>query len=203
MSTAPKVEYGIKNVHYAVWTDPVGSTPGSYATPVALPGAVSLSLEWDGDSNKFYADNIPYFTVSSNSGGSGSLEVARIDKAFKKAILGCIEDANQMIIDVANATRPQFALLFEVATDQDPIKFVLYNCTAKSPNRTDNTATDSTDPDTITVEFDYAVREFAYGTGTTIEATMGALELDDTQTTGNKSEYDAFYSAVLEPEASA
>ena len=41
-STANKVKFGLKNVHYAVLDETDGAA--SYGTPVAVPGAVNLNL---------------------------------------------------------------------------------------------------------------------------------------------------------------
>ena len=50
-----KVEFGLKNFHYSVLTqDTAGIT---YATPVGIPGAVSLTIDAVGDINKYYADD--------------------------------------------------------------------------------------------------------------------------------------------------
>ena len=42
MAGKDKVKFGIKNVHYALLTD---ETTPTFETPVAIPGAVSFSLE--------------------------------------------------------------------------------------------------------------------------------------------------------------
>ena len=76
-----KVKYNLKNVHAAKLTTEVveGVTTYSYATPRAIPGAVSLSLDAEGDSSPFYADGIVYFRTYANNGYSGDLEIALIE----------------------------------------------------------------------------------------------------------------------------
>ena len=52
-----KVKYNLKNVHAAKLTK--GDDGNfTYDTPQAIPGAVSISLEAEGDSSPFYADGI-------------------------------------------------------------------------------------------------------------------------------------------------
>ena len=66
-----KVRFGLKNVYYAKLTE--GST-NSFATPVAVPGAVSMTLDSNVANGTFYADNISYYTTFSNNGYTGTLE---------------------------------------------------------------------------------------------------------------------------------
>ena len=49
---ANKVRYGLEQVFYAKATEGSGGTL-TYATPVALKGAVSLTLDAEGDTNPF------------------------------------------------------------------------------------------------------------------------------------------------------
>ena len=91
-----KVKYNLKNVHAAKLTTEVveGVTNYSYATPKAIPGAVSLSLDAEGDSSPFYADGIVYFRTYANNGYSGDLEIALIPEWFRTEILKELLDSN-------------------------------------------------------------------------------------------------------------
>ena len=54
-----KVRFGLKNCYYAKATfDEDGNV--TYAKPVRLPGAVSIGLDPEGESENFYADDIVY-----------------------------------------------------------------------------------------------------------------------------------------------
>ena len=72
-----KVKYNLKNVHAAKLTEMVadGETTFTYAAPKAIPGAVSISLDAEGESSPFYADGIVYFRSVTNNGYSGDLEI--------------------------------------------------------------------------------------------------------------------------------
>lgn len=146
--TANKVKFNIQKCHYAPKT-----VDGTYGTPVALPGAVSLSLEQQGELSPFWADGIKYYVASSNGGYEGDLELALIPDQFRKDILGEEEDTNKVLFESANASTKEFALGFQVDGDIGPIMFWFYNCTATRPSVTANTTEDTKEPttDTITI----------------------------------------------------
>lgn len=147
---ANKIKYGLKNVYYAI-----GSlqTNGSmtYSTPVPFPGAVSLSLEPQGENSPFYADNIVYWVGANNTGYQGDLEIARVIDSFKKDVLGMINDGKSVLVEDANAPAVHFALLFQFEGDDKATKHVMYNCTATRPSAAGNTKAESIEPQTESV----------------------------------------------------
>lgn len=126
---ANKVKYGLKNVHYATVTFN-GSGEPTYGTPVAIPGAVSMSLSRTGETYDFYADDGVYFELGNNAGYEGDLEIALIPDGFRTACLGEVYDAKHVLFEDGNPTPGHFALLFEFTADENAIRHVLYNCTA-------------------------------------------------------------------------
>ncbi len=95
MSDANKVKYGLSNVHYAVATEVGGVI--TYGTPVAIKGAVNLSLDAQGDETNFYADDSKYYNTFSNTGYSGDLEVAKFPESFYADIFGYTSDTDGIV----------------------------------------------------------------------------------------------------------
>lgn len=144
---ANKIKYGLKNVYYAIATIAADGT-ATYGTPVAFPGAVSLSMEPSGEATPFYADNIEYWTSGGNNGYEGDLEVARVIDQFKTDVLGYITDAKDVMIEDLNAPAVHFALLFQFEGDVKATKHVLYNCTATRPATSGSTKEENIEPQT-------------------------------------------------------
>lgn len=142
-----KVKFGIKNVHIF----PQLTDAPTFGPVIDVPGAVSLSLDAQGDISKFYADNIVYYQTSANNGYEGDLEVALIpDEVFEK-IFNYVKDADNVYTENASKNVVPFAMTFEEEGDQAGTKFVLYNCTATRPSRSLATVEDSKEPTTQTL----------------------------------------------------
>lgn len=148
---ANKIKYNLKNVHVAKLTV---SEQGefTYDTPKSLPGAVSLSLDAEGESSPFYADGIVYYRSTANNGYSGDLEIALIPDWFRTDILGDELDAKKVLVEKSSAVESaKFALLFEFDGDAKAIRHVLYNCSASRPSIASQTKEDTIEPGTETI----------------------------------------------------
>lgn len=146
-----KVKYNLKNVHAAKLTETVtnGESSFTYGTPKAIPGAVSISLDAEGESSPFYADGIVYFRSVTNNGYSGDLEMALIPEWFRTEILQEELDGKGVLIEKSdNRESVKFALLFEFDGDVNCIRHVLYNCTSSRPSIESETKEDTIEPGT-------------------------------------------------------
>lgn len=147
-----KVKFGIKNVHIF----PQLTDAPTFGDVIKIPGAVSLSLDAQGDINKFYADNIVYYQTSANNGYEGDLEIALIpDEVFEK-IFNYVKDEDKVYTENSSKNVVPFAMTFEEDGDQTGTKFVLYNCTATRPSRSLATVEDSKEPTTQTLSISAA-----------------------------------------------
>lgn len=132
-----RIRYGISNVYYSTLTYS-GSTE-VYVTPVALPGAKSISLDAQSEALDEYADNTTWFHLDTNNGYTGTLEFEDTAAAdtFLQAVLNWTKDNGTGVVTEKSTDKPvEFALLgqFELAGDTDTAKrFKLVRCVAARP----------------------------------------------------------------------
>ena len=154
-----KVKYNLKNVHAAILTKGDDGT-FTYAKPVAIPGAVSLTMDAEGENNPFYADGGVYFRTTSNNGYSGDLEIALVPEWFRTDILQEEKDSNGVLIERSDITESvYFALLFEFDGDQKATRYVFYNCSVSRPSIESKTKESSIEPGTETLSLAADPRE--------------------------------------------
>jgi len=181
-----KVKYNLKNVHAAKMTV-TEEGAFTYATPQAIPGAVSISLDAEGETTPFYADGIVYFRSTTNNGYSGDLEIALIPEWFRTDILKEKLDANGVLVErIDNAETEKFALLFEFDGDVNAIRHVLYNCSASRPSIESETREETIEPGTETLSL-------------TADPRSDGLVKSRTGDTTSAETYNNWYTAVYVP----
>ena len=191
MPTTNKVKFNLKNVHYAKMTV---NTQGviTYDTPVHIPGAVSLSLDPQGESSPFYADGIVYYRSTNNKGYSGTLEMALIPDSFRKDILQEVQDMNGVLVeDATEREQVHFALLFEFDGDKTGVKHVMYNTTANRTSIASSTTEETITPVTESLAVNCDPRE----SDMLVKARTGDRTHDQTN--------NSWYSTVYVPATSA
>lgn len=181
-----KVKFGLKNVHIA----PITATSDNkytYGPIIKVPGAVSISLEPQGDSNDFFADNIKYFSAYANNGYSGDFEMAMITDEIREKIFGETKDSNGALIENVNDTFTPFALGFQIEGDEKARRFWYYNCSCSRSKNEAKTLEASKEPSTDSMTINAMARE-----------TDGKVRTLLTETAENKEAYDIFFEEVYE-----
>lgn len=146
-----KVQFGLDKLAYAVITMTDGVE--SFGTPVTVPGAVSISMDPEGDETVFYADNVRYYVTNNNSGYSGSIEIAKVPEQMLEDVFSITTDANKVQIESESDEVKEVALLGRFSGDKNKNNFVLYRCTLSRPSASHNTTENTKEPQTVTIDF--------------------------------------------------
>lgn len=130
-----KVHFGLKNVHYATVTETTteGVTTTTYGAPVAMPGAVGISLDPNQEQGDFYADDGVFYITQNDAKYEGDLEIADIPVQFMKDIFGDVEDNNGVLFETTDNPIKYFALMFETTGDAGGHRTLFYKCSATRP----------------------------------------------------------------------
>lgn len=146
-----KVTFGLSNVHIGKYE--VGTNGAvTLGTPMALPGAVSLSLDPETLEIEFYADNVKYYAQNGDNGFSGSLEVAMFTKEIKLALMGYAETADGGIVNIKGANKPAVYIVFEAKGDAQNSRGLLLNVSMGPIKHEHKTNEDKVDVETDSVD---------------------------------------------------
>lgn len=187
---ANKVQFGLKNVHYAPYTEVDGVI--TYEKPIRIPGAVSLTLTPRGELTEFHADDMLYYSAATNDGYDGALSIATVPEQFAIDALGEQKDEDDgTLTEKADAKQKSFAFMFEFDGDKKATRHVLYSCTANRPTITGGTTTNTKEPQPNELTFISSARPSDYAV--------------KTKTTTNTPEeiYNSWYQKVYEKEVVA
>ena len=190
---ANKVKFGLSNVH-VLFIESYDAKTKKYTYDTegiqAIPGAVNISLDPQGDTTDFYADNIAYFSQAANTGYQGDLEMALIPDWFRQKALGEVVDKNGVQVEKSDAVQKEFVMFFEINGDAAKTRYVFYRNSIARPSvkgqTTENSITPATDSMTITA----MPRENDH-------CTKGFIASDDAE---HSTIYDAWYTEMHEPD---
>lgn len=191
MSEKNKVKFGLSNVHIAKM---IKGEDGAitYGKPFKILGAVNLSLDAEGDSEPFYADNIKFFESFANNGYSGDLEIAKIPDEFLKEILGQKIDEIGGVLENVNDIITPFAFMYQIEGDVTGTRFCYYNAIVSRPSTEAATVEDTKTPNTDTLSITTSARE-----------DNGNVRYKLALSDSNKAEYDKFFDSVPQPKEGA
>lgn len=150
MADKNKVRFGLKNVHVCSIMEDAGAI--TYGKPTAWKGAKSLTLDPEGDTNTYYADNTAYFATNTNNGYSGSLEMSEIPEEIEKMIFNVVTTEEGNLAEDANLLPNNVALMFQFEGDVNATKYIFYKVVFSRPNVEGETKEESTDPKTTSMD---------------------------------------------------
>ena len=182
---ANKVKFGLSNVHIAPIT--YDGSQVTYGDIFTLPGAVNLSLDPEGESADFFADNTKYFSDYANQGYTGTLEVALINDDFREKILGQLKDRNGAFIENSGDSFKDFALGCQFEGDTKGTRYWFYQCSVSRPSVASQTIETSKTPvtDTLNITINARISD---------QNVMAKMEENGTNTTA----YNGFFTEVYE-----
>lgn len=190
MADKNKVTFGLDQMHYSIIEETVDDVTGevrvSYGTPKRYRGAVELTIDPQGETSEFYADDIVYYAEDVNNGYSGSLEMAMHTDQVAQDIFGnTIDETTGMLVENLNDRVKQVALLFEFNGDKNKTRHVLYNVRLARPAFGSRTK-----------EGGLTVKTVTYNITATGSADLGILKAKSAPETPS---YETFFDAVIVP----
>lgn len=146
------VNFGLSNVH----TGTCDYADGAYTfgAPEAISGAVSLSIDAEFNTTDVYADNGIYYSAKVNNGYSGTLEMVDLPISWCEKYLGLKQATDGGYVEVSDAKFQDFYLMFQVETNENPTKYILYrNTITNKPSYEFKTTEDSVEVVNASIEF--------------------------------------------------
>ena len=147
-----KVMFGVSNLHFGTYeVDDQGNVV--LGTPFHVPGTVNISLEADAEENKFYADNVVYWSGYSDNGLTGEIENALFPDEFKLAFMNYIKLADGGIAQIKGQKNKSVYMMFQGEGDIEARRMIIYNVALGQITREFATVEDSIEPQTATLPF--------------------------------------------------
>ena len=153
MANKNKITYGISNVHvFPITSTDASGVPTYDSKVIPMLGATELSLDAEGSSDPFYADDVVYYQGVVNNGYSGSITLADIPEDFLTVVMKEIKSEGGTFFEDASVEPLEFAMAFEFKGDQKKRRHLFYRCKATRPSIESKTKEDSIEPNTPEIE---------------------------------------------------
>ena len=149
---ANKVLYGVSNLHIGEYTVATNGTV-TLGTAMKIPGTVNITMESQTEENKFYADNVVYWSGYSDNGYSGEIENAMFPDNFKTQFLNYVQIANGGIAQIKGANNKKCYIMFQSEGDESARRGIFYNVSLGAITREFATTEDTVEPQTATLPF--------------------------------------------------
>lgn len=144
MAKENKVRFGLSEIHVGTYeVTPEGTV--KLGEPIALPGAIALSLDAEGEEASVYADDVKYWFNFEDNGFKGDLEVVRFTDEFGVKFLGKVKLDDGGIASVKGAQKPAVYMAFQSKGDKHNRRAILYNVSIATPGKEYKTKEDKTD----------------------------------------------------------
>lgn len=180
--------FGVKNTHIAIMTDEDALT---YATPIHIPGTVSISADKEINTDTSYADNEVWIDSQVDNGFTGSItffdtvSTVELRELFAE-LTGYEVDSHGRVIGVTNKAPKPFALMCERPGSRVGQRRCWMKCQLTKPNMEAETQEDS--PEIAELEYEFTARPV------TLENGVQLAHYDDYSDTDT---YSAFFNAVV------
>ena len=200
-----KIMMGLENVHWfeLTETEVEGVISTTYGTAHRWPGAVNLSVDPQGDSDPFYADNGIYFMSGENVGYAGNLETAVIPEELKEYALGRVTDDKGVSIETSQGPKKAFAITADLTGDAKARRVVFYKVFMGRPTIAAGTKTNSNTPQTETAPLTCVPRTDYVKVYRDGEEREERLVHAATKAGTNAAAYSAWHTAPYVPEVTA
>lgn len=186
-----KVRYGLKNVHYSIYDEKTSK----YGPWKAIPGAVTLTSDAQTDQSKFYADNMAYYVTNTNNGETGTFTCAALTDEMLIDLFGYAKDTTSgLIYESMEQKTISVALGYEISGNEEKQRGVRYNITFSLPSQNSNTQSDSSDPDTVELNYTAIGRDFTIGS-----ETVNVLKAHCDNSGDSHATFDKFFDSVVTP----
>lgn len=192
------IQYGLQTVGYRV-----ENADGTYGPEKPIDWPINLTLDFQSQLLKFYANNDTAAAIETDDGFSGTLEAMYFPDDFLVDVLGQVRDTDGAILSGGGEKSKYFALHFMFLGDKHGKKCWACKCKATPPTGAHTTTEGSSiNADHETINITAIAKTFTEGTGGSAKTTRYAVaKMSDT--TETHAAYESYFDMVPHGTASA